>query len=173
MQNHRVNRIDSRTIKRDQLGWLGIFIVDNVLHALHLDEWCFQKWKSFCWKSWEKLVFCCGADSSCPWGRWSVGYWVLLNIHGFWNEVFRKKHVGADSSRGLRGRSETNLDSNKKVCDSGGPGGRSVVSWRTVSLGQQASVTVANFTFYRWNLNSDSSWCGHDSSRGTHFDHNG
>jgi hypothetical protein len=27
MQNGRINRIDSRTIKRDQLGWLDVYIV--------------------------------------------------------------------------------------------------------------------------------------------------
>jgi hypothetical protein len=27
MQNDRVNRIDNRTIKRDQLGWLDVSIV--------------------------------------------------------------------------------------------------------------------------------------------------
>jgi hypothetical protein len=50
MQNDWINRIDSRTIKRDQLGWLDVSKchLDHILHALHLNEWRFQKVKRFC-----------------------------------------------------------------------------------------------------------------------------
>jgi hypothetical protein len=53
MINDRIDRIDSRAIKRDQFHWLDFpyaTLIKN-LHALHLDDWCFQKIKRFCWKS--------------------------------------------------------------------------------------------------------------------------
>jgi hypothetical protein len=54
MLNDRVDRIDSRTIKRDQFHWLDFPYsatwIKN-LHALHLDEWRFLLVKGFRRKS--------------------------------------------------------------------------------------------------------------------------
>jgi hypothetical protein len=49
MLNDRVDRIDSRTIKRDQFHWLDFpwCHLDQNLHALHLDEWRFLLAKGF------------------------------------------------------------------------------------------------------------------------------
>jgi hypothetical protein len=49
MLNDRVDRIDSRTIKRDQFHWLDFPYATWIknLHALHLDEWLFLLVKGF------------------------------------------------------------------------------------------------------------------------------
>jgi hypothetical protein len=75
MINGQIDRIDSRTIKRDQFHWLDFHsatLIKN-LHALHLDEWCFQKDKSVSLKILRKVSFQLWGAQSGPLGRMVCG----------------------------------------------------------------------------------------------------
>jgi hypothetical protein len=125
------------------------------LHALHLDEWRFQKIKRFHWKFWEKSVFYCGADSPGPWGGRSVGSWVLFNIWDFCQSFLRKILFGwkvrGSSADGPKLTSKQTERCATWVDRADGPRGRgeqSAGSWRTVLPTQRATLTAVDFAFF-------------------------
>jgi hypothetical protein len=64
MQNDRINRIDNRTIKRDQLGWFDVSIVPLGSYFACIAFRCvaFSKVKEVSLKILRKVGFCCGED---------------------------------------------------------------------------------------------------------------
>jgi hypothetical protein len=135
MQNGRINRIDSRTIKRDQLGWLDVYIVPlGSYFACIAFRWvAFSKDKNILLKFLRKLSFLLWGGQSGPLGRTVRGLLRFIDYLRFLPKFFEKNPFRADSPRVFGGRSENILESNRKVRSSGGSGGQSAAYRRTVS----------------------------------------
>jgi hypothetical protein len=161
--------------------------LDQILHALHLDEWQFLLVKRVSLKISRKTSFAKNlADNPGPWGGRSVGCCLFYLIPEFLAKGFEKMRFRADGPRGRGGRStrcrERSVIRYRTGCfpvdradgprparprtvrvaqadGPHGPGGRS-------ARPNGQSPQPLTFRFYRWNSNGD-------SPRGTRFVPNG
>jgi hypothetical protein len=157
------------------------------MHCI-LDEWRFLLVKGFRWKSLEKSVFKCRADSPGSRSGRTAGFWDLFNIWGFWQRFSRKFAsrrtvrgqrrtvrylprnqrercaVGVDRADGPRPARGQFAGPRRTVCEvladsPPGPTGTSDSHWlRFFTVGIQTRTVHEGIT---------------DSPRGTHFSHNG
>jgi hypothetical protein len=131
MQNEWINRIDSRTIKRDQLGWLDTSIVPLESYFACIAFRCvaFSKVKEVLLKILRKVSFLLWGGQSGPLGRTVRGLLRFIEYMRFLTKFFEKNPFRADSPWVFGRRSKINLESYRTVRRSGG---RSVGYRRTV-----------------------------------------
>jgi hypothetical protein len=162
MQNEWINRIDSHTIKRDQLGWLDTSIVPLESYFACIAFRCvaFSKGKEVLLKILRKVSF-------LLWGGQSASSWGLLNIWGFWQSFSRKILFGrtvhgssADGPKLTSNHTEQCADRVDRVDGLWATDGQSARPSWTVRPAQRATLTVIDFTFLPLNSNADSPW-GH------------